>query len=249
MNSPTLPPIRPQKFRAKLSEVHWHNDKFFSLHFELLEPHRIEFRAGQYISIDVPGSDHKKSYSLVSPPEMDHGFELLIDKTPMGVGTRYLMNMQPGDELSFLAPLGFFFLPPNPAEELQEAAITFVATGSGIAPIKGMLEHLLVTNNDQRPITLYWGLRYAEEQFWYDDFQLLAEQHPNFLFHPVLSRPPEEWPLCRGRVTDCLLVHPQIADGPIGYYVCGSTQMVVDVSKILEEKGVEKQFIHHEKFH
>jgi ferredoxin-NADP reductase len=57
-----------------------------------------------------------------------------------------------------------------------------------------------------------------------------------------------EWPLCRGRVTDCLKVHT-LSTKKTGYYLCGSKQMIEDTKKTLTTQGVEEKNIHHEKFY
>ena len=122
-----------------------------------------------------------------------------------------------------------------------------MATGSCIAPFHSMVLHLLHEKQDTREITLYWGLRYAQDLFWQNDFQDLAEAFPNFKFHPVLSKAPDVWPLCRGRVTDCLSVHG--APATTGYYLCGNDHMVKDAITLLQQAGVPVEHIHHEKFY
>lgn len=251
--APSTPqtPVSPiQKYIATLAEKQILTDKFIVLRFQLVQPNRLEFKAGQYILLTVPGTPQKKSYSIASAPQVNYAFDLLIDISPQGPGSKYLQSMQPGDEIEFMAPVGRFVVEPRDSAIGQtEQQLVFVATGSGIAPMKGMLEDLLITQHDTRPMVLYWGLRYAQDQFWYDEFSRMSQQHQNFQFHPVLSQAPEEWPLCRGRVTDCLMVHPQPVAGSAGYYLCGNSPMIADVTKLLTEKGVPVQNIHHEKFH
>lgn len=239
----------PQTYRARLSERQVFNDTFHLLHFEMTAPPRIEFEAGQYVLLTVPGTPQKKSYSIASPPQTEHAIELLVDVRPQGHGTSYLGGMEPGHEIEFMAPIGQFLVEPRSSEVGQnEHELVFVATGSGIAPFKAMIEDLLVYQGDDRPITLVWGLRHVEDQFWYDDFGLLAEQHANFEFHPVLSQPPEDWPLSQGRVTDVLLAYefPQL--GSTGFYLCGGSSMIEDAKHVLQQRGVVEAHIHHEKF-
>lgn len=235
-------------YTAKLTEKKHHTPMFFEMHFELLAPNRIQFQSGQYVILTVPGVPQKKSYSIVSSPNMDHAIELLIDISPDGPGSRYLRDLQVGEDITFMAPFGNFVLPPvDSPVALAEKELAFVATGSGIAPMKSFLEDLLLIRGDKRLMTLYWGLRHAEDQFWFDYFAGLAQNHANFRFHPTLSRPPEEWPLCRGRVTDCLSIHPQAPN--TGYYLCGGSAMIDDVTALLQKQGVPPQHIHHERFH
>jgi len=233
----------PKPYRAKLEDKIRLNERFVQYKFELVEPNELAFSAGQYASIKVSDLGERRSYSICSSPAIKHGFELLVDLQPAGVGCMFLENLTFGQEIELLAPLGVFTIVPDKAE----TAIALVATGSGIAPFRSMLfEHLQVAQ-DTRPITLYWGMRHANLLFWEDEFEELAQSFPNFSFHPVISQAETAWPLCRGRVTDCLSTHEQPSG--IGYYLCGSTSMITDVSKVLLKNGVTEQHIHHEKFY
>lgn len=233
--------------KAKLADKRQLNEKFFFFDFEMVEPHRLDFAAGQYVSIAIPGeTGTRRAYSITSSPEKNSGFELLVDVSPQGVGSKYLQNMEPGTEINFLAPMGVFTLVQGEKAE-KEKAIIFVATGSGIAPFRSMVQYLLQFQNDQRPIWLYWGMRYVTDMFWQDEFHELAQAFPNFHFHITLSRAPEDWPLCRGRVTDCLSIHDLPADA--GYYLCGNRAMIEDVSNVLMGRSIPKEAIHFEKFY
>lgn len=233
----------PQQFTAKLSDKKVLNRKFIQYRFELVEPHSFAFVAGQYISFPVSEKGERRSYSICSTPALDHGFEVLVDVTPNGLGVKFFERLQFGDEIKALGPLGRFVIQDDPTEK----GLVCIATGSGIAPFRGVIMDLLHDKKDTRDITLYWGLRHVEDLTWQDEFQTLAESFPNFHFHPVLSQAPQEWPLCRGRVTDCLNVHALPAEA--GYYLCGNAMMIQDVKANLEQKGVALQNIHHEKFY
>jgi NAD(P)H-flavin reductase len=214
--------------------------------FEMKEPHNLEFEAGQYASLGFPDNPMRRPYSIASSPADSHKFELLIDTTPQGIGTKYLSNMRPGDEAAFLAPMGLFTLAKGEQAE-KEKALMLIATGSGIAPLRSMVLDLLQTKGDTREIWLYWGLRYETDMFWEDEFHELSQAFPNFHFHITLSKATEDWPLCRGHVTDCLSIHEVPANA--GYYLCGNKPMIEDTMKLLLEKGIPKEFIHHEKFY
>lgn len=235
----------PQQYRAKLEDKEIKNDSYVQFKFELIEPHTLNFEAGQYASIKVAENGARRSYSISSSPGITHGFETTVDLKPGGIGSQFLQNLNFGDEIELLAPMGNFTIDKN----LGEQAIVLVATGSGISPFYSMIQDLLQEKQDQRQIWLFWGLRYAQDLFWQDEFALLKDHFPNFNFHPVLSRAPEDWPLCRGRVTDCLSVHQLPEFEKVGYYLCGNAQMIADVSQVLTSRGVKPEFIHHEKFY
>lgn len=234
--------ITPQPCKAKLADRIVHNAKFTQYFFELIEPAQKEFVAGQYVSVKVTERGDRRSYSIASNPNTPHRFELLVDVTPQGLGTTYLNNLQLGQEIDVLMPLGMFTVPDNSSE----TSLAFLATGSGIAPFRSMILDQLQNKRDTRSITLYWGMREISQLFWQDEFQELARNFSNFHFHPVISQPVPEWPLCRGRVTDCLRTHE--FDQTAGYYLCGNAPMLQEVLGILAEHAVPQDHIHHEKF-
>lgn len=234
--------FKPQQFKAKLADKQVFNDKYSQYNFTLVAPHQMEFDPGQYVSIVVDEHGDRRSYSIASKPENKDGFELLVDHTPQGSGTKLLQNLEFGAEINVMGPLGRFTF--NKDEAVDE--LVFVATGSGIAPFRSMILSMLQEGTEKRNITLYWGMRHVEELFWQNDFQDLAESFSNFHFHPVISQAIEEWPLCRGRVTDCLRIHEIPVNG--GYYLCGNAHMIQDVTALLEEKGVPNEHVHFEKF-
>ncbi len=235
--------MKAQQFKSKVSEHILMNEKFQYLHLELLEPHRIEFEAGQYVSIDVGGGE-RRSYSVASAPSMKHAVEICVDVTPGGKGSTYLKNLKPGDEVSFMGPLGRFVLSQDKDKEKK---LLFVATGSGIAPLRSMVLDLLVTDKDKREIWLYWGLRYVEDMFWEEDFRMKHQFHQNFNYQLMLSKPPDErWPLLSGYVTEEIKELEIGSDW--GVYLCGNERMMEEVKKITKEAKVGKDQVHFEKF-
>lgn len=233
-----------QTFKAKVAEQMLLASKFQYVHFELLEPHRIEFTAGQYIMMKVPGLTGVRQYSISSPPAMNHGVEILVDVSPEGLGSKYLRGLRLGETVEFMAPAGKFVIDQSGAEE----ELVFVATGSGISPIRSMIGDVVVDKKDNRLVWLHWGLRYPEDVFWFSDFAELAEEYDNFTFDPVLSRPNDGWKFCKGHTSECVLKHHHDFS-KIGAYLCGNKVMIEEVSAKLIEKGVAKERIHSEQFY
>lgn len=240
---------KAQKYRAKVSDIYPLNDNqtFRLVKLEMLEPGRIDFHAGQYVSLKVNENGERRSYSIASTPDVNHGITLVAEIVPEGKGSEYLLKQKPGDETEVLGPLGRFVvdieaIPP-------ERKLLFVATGSGIAPINSMINDLLINKRVTRPMRLHWGMRDEAHIFWFDNFERLAEAHPYFVFDMVLSRPNEAWELCRGHVQDCIkrdFTKEEIVKWEA--YVCGSPKMVEETSALLIEMGVPESQIHHEKF-
>ncbi len=232
-----------QEYTAIFENKEVYNEKFEHYHFELKKPYDIKFKAGQFISVQVNGRKLRRSYSICNDPDIKHGVEILLDVAPNGVGVNYFQNLEYGDEIKFIGPLGSFVIDDS---HHNYDALVLVGIGSGVAALHSMIVDQLKNKEDTRPISLYWGLRYARHLVWQDEFLRWSKRFPHFNFHPTLSRPEEKWPLCRGRVTDCLSIHdlPENA----AYYLCGSLAMINDCEQILQDRGVQADRIYHEQF-
>lgn len=247
---------KPQKFDARVSERYFltENERFLYVRFELVKPDRINFLAGQYVSIKLGKSEERRSYSIATSPDNDHGFALVAEMLPEGKGSQYLKNLKRGDSVEVLAPLGRFTVTqlqsdlPVQADTVAQQKLLFVGTGSGVVPLYAMINDLLINRREMRPLRLHWGVRREEDIFWMDNFERLAEEHPNFVVDIVLSQPSPEWDLCSGHVQDCL--KRDFRGGLSGWesYVCGNTKMVEEVAQLLGELGIAEAEIHREKF-
>lgn len=233
---------KPVPISARLTEKQVHNDRFMQLGFELIDPFSLSFEAGQYVSLKVSNLGDRRSYSICSKPSLNHRFEFVVDISPDGIGSQYFVNLQIGENVSGLAPLGNFVISSYP----EEKVVVFVATGSGIGPLRSMIHNLIQDKQDTRPIVLYWGMRQPHDFLWLNDFQDLVVSVSNFSFYPVVSRGAPEWTLSTGRVTDILKIHEFQPE--TGFYICGSAEMTQDTRALLLEKGVNDQYIHFEKY-
>lgn len=233
-------------FKAKVSEKFLLGGSFQYIRLELVTPNRIEFQAGQYIILAVDAiRGIRRNYSITSSPSMNHALDLLVDVKPHGDGSNYLANLSPGDNIEFSGPFGSFIIPPSdPHSELL-----FVATGSGISPIRNMIINELVDLKSQKQMRLWWGMRHENDCFWTQDFDDLEKEHPNFEWDLVLSKPPEDWPLHSGYITNYILDYVKTSDKKnVCVYLCGSRQMIEDVSTGLIKLGIINDQIRYEKF-
>lgn len=187
---------------------------------------RLQFLAGQYI--DILLSDGKRrSFSLANPPHDDEFLQLHARNYPGGVFAEHVFTrMKVKDILRFTGPLGSFFLRDAP----EDAAIIFLASGTGFAPIKSILEHVFYqdrSRNHKRKMTLYWGARTKADLYLADLAESWHHQHDNFTFIPVLSEPlpADHW---KGRTG---LVHEAVMQDfndleKHQVYACGALAMV-----------------------
>jgi CDP-4-dehydro-6-deoxyglucose reductase len=209
-----------------------------------VSPPGIAFAAGQFISFEIrlPGVPHPvtRPYSIASPPRQSRRVTLLFNRVPGGPGSGFLYRLRPGDEVQFKGVAGMFQLQNGPGRD-----VLFVATGTGIAPIRSMLLDLL-DRADGRAATLFWGVRDERDLYYQDELDALARVHTGFSFEMTLSRPTGSWSGETGRVTR--LVEERIATvRNLSAYLCGNARMIADVTAILKTKGLCP--IHQEKYY
>ena len=186
---------------------------------------RLQYLAGQYIDFLLKDG-HRRSFSLATPPHADQLLELHIRHTPGGFFTDPLFTTYKGREiLRFEGPLGTFYL-----REDNDKPVIFLAGGTGFAPIKAIIEHMLF-HRVPREMVLYWGARAKRDLYLPDLPGTWQQASPNFTYIPVLSEPfpDDEW---HGRTG---FVHQAVLDdfGDLsGYqvYACGAPAMI-DVAR------------------
>lgn len=202
----------------------------------------INYEAGQYLSLKVSETGERRSYSIASRSN-GRLLELMVDVAPMGVGSRYVLGLKVGDRVEALCPMGSFSV--QPSEVSGQMRMLFVATGSGIVPMKPIIEDLLIDKKYQGKMQLLWGMRHEEELYWINEFRQLEKDHPNFDFRLVLSQGGSSWGGKRGHVAD---VFDDSYDGWCAY-ICGNKEMIAQTAAKLETIGVKKENIHFEKFY
>lgn len=189
----------------------------------------FNFIPGQYI--DVIGPDGiRRSYSLANADFVDKILELHIRAVDGGVLSEYWFKQAKiNDLLRLNGPLGTFFL-----RETADIDLIFLATGTGIAPIKAMLESLINLPVERRPksVTVLWGGRNAE------DFYLnIADIPGGHTYIPVRSRPDANWHGAKGYVQDVLLsLAPDWKN--VTVYACGSNKMIGSAQATLVDAGL-----------
>jgi CDP-4-dehydro-6-deoxyglucose reductase len=182
---------------------------------------RLQYLAGQYIDFLLKDG-HRRSFSMATPPHADELIELHIRHTPGGLFTDQLFTKYKGREiLRFEGPLGSFYL----REDTDKPAI-FVAGGTGFAPIKAMIEHML-HHRIPREIVLYWGARTQRDLYMPEVPGRWQTENPNFTFIPVLSEPADghAWPGRTGFVHQAVLDDFRDLSG-YQVYACGAPPMI-----------------------
>jgi len=183
----------------------------------------IDFQAGQYINLHLPGIDQPRAFSLANAPSEKRMIELDIRLVPGGQATSYIHNeLKVGDRLELKGPYGRFFVRRSAPENLL-----FLAGGTGLSSPKSMILDLLNTG-ETRAITLVYGARNRAEL--YDDalFRKLALEHANFTYVPALSAPQaeDEWVGETGFVHDVASRHFAGDFRRHKAYMCGPPVMI-----------------------
>lgn len=215
--------------------------------FDWAPADRFDFASGQFISLHLAtnGEDDVRAYSIASAPR-PAGFDLCLNRVPGGRFSNYLCDLQPGATIRFEGPFGFFTLRPALDRDL-----VFIATGTGIAPIRGLLQELFghpAGAKTTREVWLVFGVRYPETILYRAEFEHLAAAHPNFHFWPTLSRAPASWSGRRGHVQPHVEELCRERVGTRDAYVCGLKAMVDDVRARLKALGFDRKTIHYEKY-
>ena len=186
---------------------------------------RLQFLAGQYIDI-LMKDGKRRSFSLANAPHDDELLQLHVRNYRGGTFAEHVFTkMKEKDILRFEGPLGTFFL-----REDSDKPIIFVASGTGFAPVKSILEHIFhvqYLRANERQIVLYWGNRTKADLYMADMAGNWQREHDNFTFIPVLSEalPADNWSGRTGLVHQAVL---QDFDNLAGYqvYACGTPAMV-----------------------
>jgi len=227
-------------FKAEVLEKKRLTDKITELTLKLVEPRDIDFKAGQFVQLLV-GEKAKREYSIITAPQHNGSLSFCINISPMGPGSKYVQSLKIGDAVQFEGPLGMFYVKDYLKDQL------FIATGSGIAPFKSIIADLAERKFDKE-ITLLFGIRNETEAFYFDYFEELARQHPNFKFIPCLSEPSPAWQGFKGRVTDYLNQNFDAKFQNSVVYICGGPPVIKDVRALLMTKGLPSSAIRLEVF-
>ena len=180
---------------------------------------RVKFLAGQYLRIKMPDGD-TRYFSMANPPHESDGVQLHIRRVPGGrFSEAMLAELRQGDTLDVELPYGDFHLRPD-----SDKPIVGLATGTGFAPLRSIVEDLIKRGN-KRPVHLYWGGRRLRDLYLIDLPQKWAARADWFKFIPVLSEPDPDWNGATGLVHHAVLRDLTDLSG-WEVYACGNPLMI-----------------------
>ena len=212
-------PVRKMPTRVvKLDKV---ADDVIILSLQLPANERLQYLAGQYVEFMLRDGK-RRSYSMANAPYKDEYLTLHIRHMPGGLFTdQVFTTMKERDILRLEGPLGTFFL-----REDSDKPMVLLASGTGFAPIKALVEQCAHTGS-QRPITLYWGGRRPHDLYMMALCEEWAATLPDFTFVPVISnaQPEDQWQGRNGFVHQAVIDDlPDLSAYQV--YACGAPVVV-----------------------
>jgi CDP-4-dehydro-6-deoxyglucose reductase len=231
--------------KCLITDVLAETDQVKRFFFKVPDDFPFDFKPGQFVMLHLPiESKYKnRSYSIASPPFGNNTFELAIVLNPKGLGTPYLWeNIDVGSLVDVSKPLGKFTI-----QEPIEEDLCFIGTGTGIAPLRSMIQHIFRNNIPHKNLYLIFGNRWEKDILYHKEMNELMKQHKSFHFIPVLSRENPGWTGKQGYVHQ---VYEEIfADKrPATFYLCGWRDMLHDARKRIEEMGYDRKKIRFESY-
>jgi NAD(P)H-flavin reductase/ferredoxin len=227
-------------YGGEVSYVDRVSDTAIAFGVKLENPSALGFLPGQYVNIQVPGTDQTRSFSFSSGPGQDE-VAFLARNTTHRVLTTYLRDRaKVGDKIEFNGPLGSFYL-----REIKRPVL-FLAGGTGLAPFLSMLHKIEQGGGPQHPVHLIFGVTKDADLVKIDELEGYASRLDNFSFTCVVAAAESSHPN-KGFVTHHMPAE-LLNDGLVDIYLCGPPPMVDAVRKHLADQGVQPASFYYEKF-
>jgi CDP-4-dehydro-6-deoxyglucose reductase len=232
-----------KRFPAKVCSITRLNHDVMRICLKIPEAMRIQFLAGQYIDF-ILKDGRRRSFSIANPPHEDKYIELHVRHIQGGRFTGEVFDhMQVNDIVRIEGPLGSFFL-----REDSSRPVIFLAGGTGMAPIAGIIQYAL-KKNLQREFYIYWGVRSREDLYIHEQVQAWADTHAHIHYVPVLSepKPEDDWQGRTGYVHEAILEDfESLADYEV--YGSGPPAMVYAGRDAFLPRGLDPKYYYSDAF-
>lgn len=210
-----------------------------------LEGVHFPYVAGQAVMIGDHGQPARRPYSIAASPERAHEtkrLELLVGLHEDGAPGPHLALTGHGERVDVEGPMGTFTFPPA----LTHRRVLFVAGGTGIAPVRAMLDHALRVHPAER-VSLLYSARRADEFAFADELRRYAQQG-RLEFHPTVTREDGAWSGGRGRIGRAHFEAVLHARADTLCFICGPAPLVNEAVATLAELGVPRAAIRTEEW-
>ncbi|MND88909.1 Benzoate 1,2-dioxygenase electron transfer component [compost metagenome] len=226
-------------FEASISAVRQLSDSTISLSIKGESLSKLAFLPGQYVNLQVPGSEQTRAYSF-SSLQKDGEVSFLIRNVPGGLMSSFLTGLaKAGDSMTLAGPLGSFYL-----RDIRRPLL-LLAGGTGLAPFTAMLEKI-AHEGSEHPLHLIYGVTHDHDLVEMDKLEAFAARIPNFTWSACVASPESSYPQ-KGYVTQHI-APKHLNDGDVDVYLCGPPPMVEAVSQFIREQGIAPANFYYEKF-
>lgn len=236
--------IQVRMLPARVLEKTQLADNVVRLQLRLPAGQRLQFLAGQYIDV-LLSAGKRRAFSIASCPSLENEIELHIRHVDGGDFTGYVFDeLKERDILRLEGPQGNFFV----RNDQLERPMIMMGGGTGFAPLKSMIEHLL-EQDDRRPIKLYWGARNASELYLDQLPRRWAREHAHISYHRALSEidEGEEGEVFQGFVHEAVLAdHDDLSGHDV--YMSGPPAMIEISKRTFIEHGVPENRLFYDSF-
>ena len=218
--------IQPRKLPTRVQSLQRVAPDVIILELQIPAGQKLDFYAGQYLDVMLRDGT-RRSFSMGNAPQAEGTIQLHVRLVAGGTFTGHVFNaMKEKEILRVEAPLGTFFL-----REESDKPIVFVASGTGFAPIKSIIESTL-HKGIQRPMTLYWGGRRPQDLYMHELATQWAAEQSHITYVPVISDalPEDNWTGRTGFVHRAVMTDfPDLSAHQV--YACGVPIMVDSARK------------------
>ncbi len=237
--------IPAKKIAGTISAIETLTHDIRKFDIRLDEP--MNFHAGQYADITLPGSGVTRSYSMANPPSEKNTLSFIIKIYSDGAFSEQLANhLKVGDSIAIEGPFGTSF-----RNQKHAGPTLLVGGGSGMAPLWSILNDL-AQSGTAAPVRLYYGARSKKDLFYLDAIAALGAKLQDFAFIPSLSDMDsgDDWSGATGFIHEVVASNFSGAgrDSTWQAYACGPPPMVEAVLPVLQKIGVDADNIHLDKF-
>jgi ferredoxin-NADP reductase len=242
--------IRAETFDVRVASARPLTSFVREIVLERIDARPMDFDAGQWVNLVLPigaEGELRRAYSIASAPNGGPSFEIAVTRVEGGPGSEYLHALEPGATMSAIGPHGLFTRPA------ADPPCLFVATGTGVAPFRSMMQAALRAGS-KAPLWLLFGVRFEADILYREELEGWAKQHPNVRVDVTLSRGSAHWTGRHGYVQQHV---PELyrklsaaagGDAP-HVLVCGLDKMVQAVRSLAREGlGADRKHVHVERY-
>lgn len=234
--------VKIKMLPCRVGQMQTLSDDVMQMFLQLPKTQSFDFINGQYIDI-ILKDGQRRSFSIANSAAQAkfEGLELHVRLIPDGQFTpRIFSSMRERDLLRFEGPFGTYILQSD-----ASSPIIMIATGTGFAPIKALVQQCL-SENPEQSIHLFWGGRLAKDLYMHELANQWQQDYPNFTYTPVLSRD-DNWQGAKGHVQDAVLAKYTDLSG-FDVYASGSPAMIDSVRDQLGQHGMQSDRFYFDSF-